>query len=231
MARALVDPDRLETFFKELSREIREPTRLYLVGGSSAVMQGWRSSTADIDMVVEPDRGRVDAALPRLKQRLDISVEYAAPSDFLPELPGWQTRSEYVESYGKLHVYHYDFASQVLAKVERGTEQDLSDARSMMKHVDPDRLRELVEETAPRLNRYPGVDAEEFHGKVATFLEGLEAEREATVPTDPAQEPKVEPPRANPGSDPSSVPTTDRPRLETGRGPRTPDDPEPDFEI
>lgn len=225
MARALVDHDRLETFFKELGREIREPTRLYLVGGSSAVMQGWRSSTADIDMVVQPDRGRVDAALPRLKQRLDISVEYAAPSDFLPELPGWQTRSEYVESYGKLHVYHYDFASQVLAKVERGTEQDLSDARSMMKHVDRDRLRELVEETAPKLNRYPGVDAEAFHGKVATFLDGLEAER-VTVPPAPAEEPKAEPPGASPGSDSSPVPTTDRPRLETGRatGRSTPDE-------
>jgi hypothetical protein len=31
------------------------PTRIYLTGGATAVLEGWRASTVDIDLRLEPD--------------------------------------------------------------------------------------------------------------------------------------------------------------------------------
>lgn len=59
-----------------------------LTGGATAVLEGWRSSTVDIDVCFEPDS---DAALQRiavLKEELSLNVELASPLDFLPGLEG-----------------------------------------------------------------------------------------------------------------------------------------------
>ena len=37
-----------------LAREAADNTRVYLVGGTSAVLLGWRPSTMDIDLVIRP---------------------------------------------------------------------------------------------------------------------------------------------------------------------------------
>jgi len=59
-------------------------------------------------------------------------VELASPDQFLPPLPGWQDRSPFIDAVGLVVFRHYDLYSQVLAKVERGHEQDLSDAAALM---------------------------------------------------------------------------------------------------
>jgi hypothetical protein len=58
---------------------------MYLTGGATAVLAGWRDSTVDIDVRFEPDS---DAALSRiqdLKEELEVNVELASPLDFLPD--------------------------------------------------------------------------------------------------------------------------------------------------
>ncbi|MEM6930506.1 MAG: DUF6036 family nucleotidyltransferase [Myxococcota bacterium] len=170
--RPLVDRERLTRFLVELGRRVRTPTRLYLVGGATAVVEGWRGSTADIDIVVEPESRELLEGLPKLKERLDVSVEFASPAHFVPELPGWRDRSHWIEQHGVIQVYHYDFVSQAVAKIERGHRQDLDDARRMLESkVDVTRLRELVEQTRPELVRYPAVDPEAFQSKLDRFLD------------------------------------------------------------
>jgi hypothetical protein len=59
---------------------------MYLTGGATAVLEGWRESTVDIDVRIEPDS---DAALTKirdLKEQLSLNVELASPLDFLPAL-------------------------------------------------------------------------------------------------------------------------------------------------
>ena len=175
--RPLVDRDRLTRFLSELGRRVRAPTRLYLVGGASAVVEGWRASTADIDFVAEPESRALLESLPDLKQQLDVSVEFASPAHFVPELPGWRDRSPWVEQHGVIQVYHYDFVSQAVAKIERGHRQDLEDARRMIaSKVDVTRLQELVAQTRGELVRYPAVDANVFQAKIDAFLESIEGE-------------------------------------------------------
>ncbi len=154
------DADGVRRFARELGRATNIAARLYLVGGASAVMEGWRSSTLDIDLRLEPDDDELLRELPRLKERLDVNLELASPLDFLPALPGWRDRCPFLFREGRIDVHHFDFFSQALAKLERGFEQDLADVASMVEAglVEPARLLSLYERIEGELFRFPAVD-------------------------------------------------------------------------
>jgi hypothetical protein len=168
----LADAPRIRRLATELGRLAAPGTRLYLTGGATAVLEGWRQSTVDVDIRVEPDSDDLMRALSGLKERLDINVELASPIDFLPELPGWRDRSRFRFREGALDVYDFDLYSQALAKIERGFDLDLSDARAMIENglVDPDRLRELLAQIEGQLYRFPAIDAAGFKEKVERAL-------------------------------------------------------------
>jgi hypothetical protein len=159
-----VDRERLLRFLRELAGEAQGETRLYITGGGTAVLLGWRASTIDLDIKLEPESDRLLRALPTLKERLEVNVELAAPADFIPELPGWRERSTFAGREGKLSFYHYDLAAQALAKIERGHAQDLSDVREILARglVGREELRERFAEIEPQLYRYPAIDPTSF---------------------------------------------------------------------
>lgn len=133
---------------------------MYLTGGATAVLEGWRQSTVDIDVRFEPDS---DAALSRIgeiKERLGVNVELASPLDFLPALDSWRERSRFRFREGNLEVFDFDPYSQALSKLERGFELDLADVRSMVSsgRVEPKKLSELFEGIESQLYRFPAVD-------------------------------------------------------------------------
>jgi hypothetical protein len=45
----------------------------------------------------------------------------AAPSHFIPELPGWETRSLFIAREGLVSFYHYDFTPRPSPKSNAGT--------------------------------------------------------------------------------------------------------------
>ena len=158
--RPLVDRARLDALLEAMGREDRGPARVYLVGGATALLRGWRESTIDVDLRIEPDSAPLLRSFPELKRRLDISLELASPVDFLPELPGWRERSRFLRREGSLDVFEFDWYSQALAKIERGFEQDLGDVRRMFAEglVQGPRLLELLARIEPELYRFPAVD-------------------------------------------------------------------------
>ena len=95
------------------------PARLYLTGGATAVLEGWRGTTVDIDVHLEPDTDELLRRIPELKERLGVNVELASPAQFIPELPEWRERSRFIERAGALDVFRFDPYSQVLSKLER----------------------------------------------------------------------------------------------------------------
>jgi hypothetical protein len=143
-----------------------------LTGGATAVLEGWRGSTADVDLRFEPDLDELLRELPALKESLGVNIELASPPDFVPELPGWRGRSPLVFQEGNVAVHHFDFYSQALSKIERGFGQDLDDVGKMIESglVAPVRLRELYETIEPDLYRYPAIDPAAFHRKVEAAL-------------------------------------------------------------
>ncbi len=158
---------------KELGAKSTGPGRVYFTGGATAVLYGWRGTTADIDLKLDPEPDGAFAAIPKLKDALDVNVELASPDQFIPAVPGWQGRSIFVETAGQVDFYHFDLISQALAKIERGHTRDLADVSAMVERdlVDPRNLLEHFEAIVPLLVRYPAVDAEVFRGKVLSFVE------------------------------------------------------------
>ncbi|MEI2702732.1 MAG: DUF6036 family nucleotidyltransferase [Baekduia sp.] len=173
-----VDEARLRAFARGLAEHTRTPMTLYLTGGSTAVLFGWRETTVDIDIRVEPDLDEAFRALPRLKLQLDINVETASPPDFIPELDGWRERSPIAFTEGSVTVRHFDPYSQALAKIERGFAQDLDDVRSMARSglIETARLLVLFAEAEERLFRYPAINPREFRDKVEQAVAGLDGE-------------------------------------------------------
>jgi hypothetical protein len=171
--RVEIDSDKLHELMRAIGIAARGPGRVYLVGGTSAVLEGWRSSTVDADLKLDPEPEGVFEAIRRIKEELGINVELAAPDDFIPALPGWRERSCHVAAHGPVDFYHYDFYSQALAKIERGHDRDLADVREMFRRrlVLPDELRRLFAAIEPGLVRYPALDADVFRGKVEELLE------------------------------------------------------------
>lgn len=163
-----VDADRLRRFMQALGPEADRDLRLYFTGGATALLFGWRTSTVDIDLKLEPDSDRVLRALPRLKESLEVNIELAAPDQFIPEVPGWQDRSVYIAREGRIAFYHYDLYSQALAKIERGHSLDLEDVRNMLETglVDRQDLLRRFEQIEPRLHLHPAIDPASFRHAV-----------------------------------------------------------------
>lgn len=157
---------------RELGGEAEKDVRLYFTGEATAVLFGWRLSTVDVDVKLEPESDRLFRALPRIKEKLELNVELAAPDQFIPELPGWQERSAFIAREGRLSFYHYDFYAQALAKIQRGHSQDRVDVRQMLDRglIDREELGRRFEEIEPRLYRYPAIDPAAFRRAVEAAL-------------------------------------------------------------
>lgn len=170
--RLLADAERLRRFLAELAREADGPTDVYLTGGSTAVLLGWRATTIDADILLVPERDALLRALPRLKEELQINVEIASPAHFIPELPGWRERRIFIAREGQVSFYHYDPYAQALAKIERGHARDMADVEELRSRglVDPARLRQLFEAIEPHLYRYPAVEPRAFRRAVEEHL-------------------------------------------------------------
>ena len=170
--RGLADTERLRRFLRELAREADADGAVYLTGGATAVLLGWRASTIDADILMVPEQDSLYRALPRLKEELQLNVEIASPAHFIPELPGWRERSLFIERVGRVSYYHYDPYSQALAKIERGHAKDLGDVAQLLARglVEPRRLRELFQAIEPRLHRYPAVDQASFRMRLDEAL-------------------------------------------------------------
>jgi uncharacterized nucleotidyltransferase DUF6036 len=171
--REKVTAARLEEFMKALGSGVSEAARVYLVGGASAVLLGWRDSTIDVDLKLVPENDQILRRLPSLKESLEINIELASPDDFIPELPGWQERSRFIRQEGKLTFLHYDFYAQALAKIEREHEIDLKDVQDLIKSklVEPSRLLALFSQIEDQLHRYPALDAASFRRAVESLVE------------------------------------------------------------
>jgi hypothetical protein len=163
-----LNAETLQLFMKTLAETVRTPGRIYLVGGASAVLLGWRPSTIDVDLKMVPESDELLRALPILKEQLSLNIELAAPDDFIPALPGWEVRSAFIQHGGKLSFYHYDFYAQALAKIERRHDTDRLDVERFLSSglVEPNRLLELFLSIEDQLHRYPALDAKSFRHAV-----------------------------------------------------------------
>ncbi len=166
-----VDLAKLEAFMVALGKSVRGEGRIYLTGGATALMHGWRPTTIDVDLKADPEPQGWFEALAKLKDGLAINVELACPDQFVPALPGWRERSIFIARHGSIDFYHYDPYGQALSKLERAHERDRADVLSMKRSglVNSSKLIELFGRIEGELIRYPGVDAPGLRAAVLQF--------------------------------------------------------------
>lgn len=175
--RSPADVAKLRRFLRELGRRSRGPGRVYLVGGATALDHGWRASTVDVDLHLDPEPPGAFEAIAQLKDELDLNVELASPHQFLPPLPDWHERSPFVARHGEVEFFHYDLRAQALAKLARAHDRDRADVQAMLDRglVTPDELSAALDTIRDRLVRYPALDAAAFERRVRGFLEAQHA--------------------------------------------------------
>lgn len=162
------DLTRIRRLMRALGEAARGESRVYFTGGATAVLHGWRATTADVDVKFVPERDELLRELPKLKEVLRLNIELAAPVDFIPVHPDWESRSPFIVREGRVSFHHFDLYAQALAKIERGHAQDTADVGRMIADglVDRGRLAAYFERIEPDLYRYPALDPPSFRARV-----------------------------------------------------------------
>lgn len=158
---------------RELAHSARpkQSYRVYLVGGGTAVLEGWRESSIDADLYAAQDD--IFRDVQAIKERLQLNIELARPEDFVPPLEGTDARHVFIETVGAVSFYHYDPYAQLLSKIVRGFARDLTDARALITSgmVDPKRFEQLVAAIPEAVYaKYPRLSAQAVREAVGDFL-------------------------------------------------------------
>ena len=162
--RQVADREKIQKFMSAFGARAPREARLYFTGGATSVLLGWRPTTIDVDIHFAPEMDELFRALPPLKEELQINIELACPTDFIPPLPGWLERCLYIGREGSVSFYHYDPYAQALAKIERGHTQDQQDVQAMIQRgfVERSEMIRLHASIEPNLYRYPAIDPKSF---------------------------------------------------------------------
>lgn len=166
--RTAVDRARIGLVMEALGRAADQPISVYLAGGATAVLMGWRSSTVDIDFMAVPDNGAMMRAIPALKESLEVNLEIAGPAQFIPVSPGWEHRSPFIARHGQVDFYHFDLVAQALAKLERRHARDRADVDAMVARglISAADVRAAFAQAEPELYRFPAIDPPTFRRAV-----------------------------------------------------------------
>jgi hypothetical protein len=175
-----IDSQKIERLMKVLGREAQGSGCIYFTGGASALLIGWRTSTVDVDIRLDPEPPGIFQAIAKLKQELNINIELASPQDFLPPLPGWRDRSVFISQQGQISFYHYDFTAQALSKLSRGFDRDINDVQAMYEQnlFSLKELRDCFEAIAPELIRFPALNPDVIRRRVESFIERFQGNLE-----------------------------------------------------
>ena len=78
---------KLQALMEAFGKRVKTAGRIYLTGGATALLHGWRQMTIDVDLKADPEPQGFFEAIATIKDELSINIELASPSDFIPELP------------------------------------------------------------------------------------------------------------------------------------------------
>lgn len=169
-----LDRERLENILELLGKSLDSKCRVYVTGGATALLYGWRDITIDLDFKVIPEPPKFYEIIAQVKNEGKVNLELATPDHFVPLLPGWETRSKYIDTYGKADFYHFDPYTQVLSKIERNHHRDQIDVENFIKSglVTMDRLTDLFNEVKHECIKFPAIDLETLEERIKK-LSGL----------------------------------------------------------
>ncbi|GAC1393526.1 MAG: hypothetical protein NVS4B11_29710 [Ktedonobacteraceae bacterium] len=122
-----------------------------------------RTQTVSLTQLLEYMK---DDASQESTQQMQINVEFASPKDFIPLPSQWEMHSQYIDRYGGIDVFYFDFYSIALSKIERGTTRDIEDVKLLVQQqrITLDELDAAYQEVLAQLGKgqYPKITPEHF---------------------------------------------------------------------
>jgi len=117
----------LDTFLARLGLAFGRPARVYLIGETTQVYEGWREWMQRVEFaadVLPHDRAAFDKIVRDLRAEMGIEVLEESPGDVIPLPEGYQARARFAGRFTSLEVYHFDPYSVAFRLVARGDEPD-----------------------------------------------------------------------------------------------------------
>ena len=197
MRRAYVTRTILADFIARLDREFGRPGRLYLVGETTQVFEGWRPWARRIEFtadVASEDRSAFSRVARGLAEELGVSVIDEWPGDVIPLPEGYEGRarpSAAGESVSggaiaedavpsRLALYHFDPYSVAFRFIARGDEPDYHLVLTYLAHgwITMEEMNERLSALLPRFTAETiQQDPAEFRRKYKGLLQMWKAVR------------------------------------------------------
>ena len=144
-------------FLRKLGALFARPGRLFLVGETSQVLEGWRVRTERLEFaagVAAEDRGAFAAALGQLRSQMGIELYEESPAHVIPLPAGHADRARPVADAqaGALQVYHFDPYSVAFRLIARGDEPDYHAVLAYLRHgwLKVEEMNTLLGDLLPR---------------------------------------------------------------------------------
>ena len=188
MIQTYVDRATIEAFLTRLGAEFPRPGRLYLIGETTQVYEGWRTRTPRLAFAAEMaagDRLIFYEVVRRFQEQRGIEVFEEAPNDVIPLPAGYATRARSVASFGVLQVYHFDPYSVAFRLIARGDEPDYGVVIAFLQHgwLAVAEMNALLTDLLPRFtDETIQQDPAEFRRKFKGLLQMWRAAQPETTP-------------------------------------------------
>lgn len=179
----------IEAFLTRLDETFAQPGRLYLIGETTQVFEGWRPWTPQLEFTAEVapgQRAALDRAVREVRRELGIEVLEESPADLIPLPSGYEGRARPVRSAAaaRLRAYHFDPYSVALRYIARGDEPDYHLVLLFLRHgwVELDEMDRMLADLLPRFTSETiQQDPAEFRRKYKGLLQMGRALRPGTV--------------------------------------------------
>lgn len=179
MNRLYVDRPTLVDFLGRLHVAADRSGRLYLVGETSQVYEGWQSWTGQVTLtiVAQPaDKMALAATVQQLQTLMALPLLDEGPGDVMPLPAGHATRARRLDGFsnGLLQLYHFDPYSVAFRLLARGDEPDYRVILTYLKHgwLVVEEMNRLLADLLPQFtSRTIQQDPAEFRRKYKGLLQ------------------------------------------------------------
>jgi hypothetical protein len=187
MSRFLITQADIKDFLGDLRSGNSGGGRLYLVGETSQVLEGWRTWTDAIDFFAEvDDRAAFGRAATLSAERRNLALREENPGDIIPLPERHEERARCVDGSSHLQVFHFDPYGASFRYLARGDERDYHLVLAYIAHgwIHVDEMSRLLHDLMPKFSmdtiqqdpaefrrRYKGLmQMERFQGPGSTFI-------------------------------------------------------------
>lgn len=177
-------------FLRRLNKAFAGPARIYLIGETSQVFEGWIERSARLEFCARfsaDERPSFTAAIEQIQRELEVELSEEPPGEVIPLPEGAESRARRASQqpcYPTLDVLHFDPYSVAIRYIARGDEPDYHLVLNYISHswVDTEEMDALLQALLPRFTMETiQQDPAEFRRKYKGLLQMSRAIRPGEI--------------------------------------------------